>query len=217
MKLKEGIAKRLGSLTRREKGLVVITAMTLAWFALDTAMKPLIAEYTQRRDSITHLESEKERIGRTLAGLAGMTKKLEAQRGANALLRERVLKLSDRLKSSDNAHGGGLDFLQSIVSGANLSVAEVNISSEPLKATEAPKAERMSAPVKAMRVGDEHSIIRSRVVLKVETGFRELTALVNRVESTRLPLVMRRMDVVADTPGYPRVLKMEIEMDVFSL
>jgi len=217
MKLKADIAKRLDSLTRREKALVVITAMTLAWFALDTAMKPLIAEYTQRRDSITHLESEKERIGRTLAGLAGVTKKLEVERGANALLRERVLKLSDRLKSSDNAQGGGLDFLQSIVSGANLSVAEVNINSEPLKATEAPKAERMSAPVKAMRVGDEHSIIRSRIVLKVETGFRELTALVNRVESTRLPLVMRRLDVVADTPGYPRVLKMEIEMDVFSL
>lgn len=221
MRLKEDIVKRIQSLTRREKALVIITAMTVAWFALDTATKPLIAEYTQRRDSITYLESEKKRIGGPLAGLAGLGKKLEAEKGVNALLRERVLKLSDRLKLSDSSQGGGLDFLQSIVSGANLSVAEVNISSEPLKATDVPRTERISAPgsaqVKPTRAEDEPQLIRSRVVLKVETGFRELTALVNRVESTRLPLVIRRLDVVADTPGYPRVLKMEIEMDVFSL
>lgn len=221
MRVKADIVNRIQSLTRREKALVIITAMTVAWFALDAATKPLIAEYTQRRDSITYLESEKERIGRPLALLAGLGKKLEAEKGANALLRERVLKLSDRLKLSDSSQGGGLDFLQSIVSGANLSVAEVNISSEPLKATDVPRTERMSAPgsaqVKPTRVEDDPQLIRSRVVLKVETGFRELTALVNRVESTRLPLVIRRLDVVADTPGYPRVLKMEIEMDVFSL
>jgi hypothetical protein len=221
MRLKADIAKRIHGLTRREKALVVITAMTLAWFALDTATKPLIAEHTQRRDLITYLESEKERIGRPLSGLPGLEKKLIAEKGENALLRERVLKLSERLKLSDSSQGGGLDFLQSIVSGANLSVAEVNISSEPLKATEAPRTERMSAPgsaqVQPTRAEDEPQLIRSRVVLKVETGFRELAALVNRVESTRLPLVMRRLDVVADTPGYPRALKMEIEMDVFSL
>jgi hypothetical protein len=64
---------------------------------------------------------------------------------------------------------------------------------------------------------EEPPIVRSRIVLKVETGFRELAGLVSRVESARLPLVMRRVDVTADTPGYPRVLKMEIEMDVYSL
>lgn len=217
MKLKGEIAKRIDRLTRREKALVIITAMTLAWFALDTAMKPMIYAYTQRRDSIAHLELEKERIARPLAGLPGLGKKLEAEKSANALLRERVLKLSERLKSSDGSHSGGLDFLQSIVNGANLSVAEVNISSEPLKAADILKTERMSAQVKTTLMDDEPSIIRSRVVLKVEMGFRELMALVNRVESTRLPLVMRRLDVMADTPGYPRILKMEIEMDVFSL
>lgn len=221
MRLKTDIIKRIQALTRREKALVIITAMTVAWFALDTATKPLIAEYTQRRDSISYLESEKERIGRPLSGLPGLEKKLTAEKGANALLRERVLKLSERLKLSDSSQGGGLDFLQSIVSGANLSVAEVNISSEPLKATDVSTTERTLAPGSAQaqpaRVDGEPQLIRSRVILKVETGFRELAALVNRVESTRLPLVMRRLDVVADTPGYPRVLKMEMEMDVFSL
>jgi hypothetical protein len=220
MKLKADIAKRIANLTRREKALVVIAATTLAWFALDAAMQPLIAEYAQRRDSIARLESEKERIGRPLAGLPGLIQRLSAEKGVNALLRERTLKLSERLKSADNAHGGGLDFLQSIVSGANLSVAEVNISSEPFKPTDASKSERHAPGTPlgaAMIVDDGPQIIRSRVVAKVETGFRELAALVNRVESTRLPLVMRRLDVVADAPGYPHMLKMELEMDVFSL
>lgn len=222
MKLKTAIGKRMENLTHREKALVFITGTALALFALAAAMKPVMAEYAQRRSSITFLELEKARIGGPLAGMAGLGKNLEAEKDRNAFLRERILKLSERLKSADSAQGGGLDFLQSIVNGSNLSVAEINISSEPLKAIDASSSERYasapgSAPVKATRVDDEHPVIRSRIVLRAETGFRELTALVNRIESARLPLVMRKLDVASDAPGYPHVLKMEIEMDVFSL
>jgi hypothetical protein len=222
MELRIAIGERMRSLTRREKALVIITGTALALFAMATAMKPAMAEYAQRRSSITFLESEKERIGGPLAGMAGLEKKLEAERGRNTFLRERVSELSERLKSADGAQAGGLDFLQSIVNGANLSVAEINISSEPLKTADVSNAERYvpapgPAPVKTARVDDEPLIIRSRIVLRAQTGFRELTALVNRIESARLPLVMRKLDVAPDTPGHPHVLKMEIEMDMFSL
>lgn len=218
MKLRAAIGKRMRDLTRREKALAIITAVGLGWFAASAAIKPAIAVYAQRNNSITLLELQIARIGVAMNGLPGLEKKLEAERGANALLRERYLKLSEKLKSSDSAHGGGLDFLQSIVNGANLSVAEINISSEPLTATDAGRTERyVPAPVKAVRVDNEPPVIRSRIVLKVETGFRELTALVNRIQSTHLPLAVRRLDVAVDTPGRPHMLKMEIEMDMFSL
>jgi hypothetical protein len=218
MKRIAAIGKRMQGLTRREKALVIITGVALAWFALAAAIKPAIEVYAQRNNSITLLELQIARIGVAVAGLPGLEKKLEAERGANALLRERYLKLSEKLKSSDSEHGGGLDFLQSIVNGANLRVAEINISSEPVAATGAGMAEQYaSAPVKAVRVDNEPPVVRSRIVLKVETGFRELTALVNRIQSTHLPLAVRRLDVTVDTPGHPRMLKMEIEMDVFSL
>lgn len=212
--MKAGIGNRMKGLTGREKALVLVTALTLAWFALANGAKPAIAIYAQRNDAITLLELEIGRIGGALAGLPGLEKKLETEKAMNALLRERVSKLGERLKSSDSAQGGGLDFLQSIVNGANLSVAEINISSEPLTANGAGMAERYA---KTVRMDNEPPIVRSRIVLKAETGFRELTALVNRMQSTHLPLTMRRLDITADTPGYPRVLKMEIEMDSFSL
>lgn len=218
MKLKTAIGKRMESFTRRERILVLITGTALAWFALAAAMKPAMAEYARRHSAIAFLESEKARIEESLSGMAGLEKKLEAEKARNVFLRERISKLSETLKSADSAQGGGMDFLQSIVNGANLSVAEINIGSEPLKSADASNAERYaSAPVKIARVDDEPPVIRSRIVLKVETGFRELTALVNRIESSHLPLVMRKLDVTPDTPGYPHVLKMEIEMDMFSL
>ncbi|MBF0293345.1 MAG: hypothetical protein HQK86_14445 [Nitrospinae bacterium] len=216
------ITKRMKNLTRREKALVISATLTLAWFAVASAIQPAIGKYTQKNFAIALLESEIERIGSAVAGLSGLEKKLEAQRARNGLLREKVSKLSDRLKSSNSAQGGGLDFLQSIVNGANLSVAEINISSEPVISAEAVMAERHVAtsgapPAKSVRINNEPQIVRSKIVLKVETGFRELAALVNRIQSTHLPLVVRRLDVAADTPGYPRVLKMEIEMEAFSL
>ena len=86
------IGKRMENFTRREKVLVLITGTALAWFALATAMKPAMAEYAQRRSSLTFLESEKARIGGPLAGMAGLEKKLEAEKGRNAFLRERISK-----------------------------------------------------------------------------------------------------------------------------
>lgn len=216
--MRAAITNRIKNLTRREKALVISATLALAWFAVASAIQPAIARHTQKNFAIGLLESEIERIGSALAGLPGLEKKLEAQRARNDLLRERVSKLSDRLKSSNSAQGGGLDFLQSIVNAANLSVAEINISSEPFTSTQTGVAERhVPTPVNTLRMNSEPQIVRSRIVLKVETGFRELTALVNRIQSTHLPLVMRRLDVAADTPGYPRVLKMEIEMESFSL
>lgn len=221
MNLPAQIANRLRGLTLREKSLAGIAALAAAWICLDSAAKPMIAAYAQRRDSIAYLESEKERIARPLAGLPELIKKLATEKEVNLLLRERILKLSERFRSSGNTHGAGLEFLQSILSGSNLSAAEVNISSELLKRADTSKTERMPAPPQAhftaTRIDDEFSIIRSRIVFKAEAGFRELAALLKRVESARLPLIMRRMEVAADTPGNPRALKMELEMDVFSL
>jgi hypothetical protein len=62
----------------------------------------------------------------------------------------------------------------------------------------------------------EPEIIKSRVVLRIETGFREIASIVKRVETSRLPLVMKRLDVVVDPP-LTDSLKVEIEMDLFSL
>lgn len=220
--MRSTIGDKIKNLTRREKAFVLIAVVTMGWFALAAGVKPALAAYTQRNNAITLMELEIERIGGMVIGQPGLEKKLEAERHKNALLKEKVSKLSERLKHSNNAQGGGLDFLQSIVNGANLSVAEINISSEPLASTDAGAAERYvsaqgTAPAKRVHMNNQPQIVRSRIVLKVETGFRELTTLVNRIQSTHLPLVMRRLDVAVDTPGYPRVLKMEIEMDAFSL